>query len=461
MNESPSSGPAASGTPPAASSLGRSGLHALAASLLSVVLGVALNILIARAVGPAGKGSYDLALATAALLGMVLGFSLPSGVTYVVARGRANLRVLARPLAALALGQAVLAAGILYALRFTSYSAFLLPSAWGAWVIAAVALYVFFAGLTSYWRAMLIGRQEIIRTNQRELISRAAHVLGLLAVIGVFAQQQRRLSSEMLIVLSVAVALLASLILFHALRLSSSASPGQSGLKEITAYALPCYIGNLAQFLNYRLDVFFVSYFAGVAAVGLYTLAVTLCQQIWLISTAAATVLLPRVAASHRGGAENAAKIAQATRLALWCSAFSAVLLAVLARPLLYWVFGEAFLPSLPALLWLLPGIVAFSIAAVVAAYFAGVGKPRLNLLVALAGLFITIVLDVVLIPRYQITGAAIASTASYGWSAVLSLWFFKRETGMPLVSLLLPNRADLATLQALIHDTRSGGIFK
>ena len=46
------------------------------------------------------------------------------------------------------------------------------------------------------------------------------------------------------------------------------------------------------------------------------------------------------------------------------------------------------------ALLWLLPGIVLFSIANVLAAYIAGIGKPRLNLLVSGVSLIVTITLD-------------------------------------------------------------------
>ena len=454
MSEAPSISHTSAASP-TTTSLWHSGLHALAASLLSIVLGLALNIIVARAVGPAGKGDYDLILATAALLGMVLGFSLPSGVTYVVAQGRADPRLLRLPLAGIALGQGLAAALVLYALGFTDYASFLLPSSWGAWVILAIVLHVFFASWAGCLRAMLVGRQKIIQANQRELTSRAIHVFLLLAVAGVLMSSARPVTAKMLIAFSVAAALLSCLILFHAVRVMPSAAPSRSGFKEIVAYALPCYIGNLVQFLNYRLDVFFVSFFAGAAAVGLYTLAAALAQQIWLISAAAAMVLLPRVAAGQDAAAANAGKTAQATRLALWCSACAAMLLAVLAKPLVQKLFGEAFLPSLYALWWLLPGIVAFSIVNVIASYFAGMGKPRLNLLVALVGLFLTVLLDLMLIPRHRIIGAAIASTASYVSSAVLTLWLFQRESRLGLLQIVLPTRADVETLRALLRAVR------
>jgi O-antigen/teichoic acid export membrane protein len=124
-------------------------------------------------------------------------------------------------------------------------------------------------------------------------------------------------------------------------------------------------------------------------------------------------------------------------------------LLATLAIPALY---GEAFRPSIMALLWILPGIVIFSIATVLAAYIAGKGKPHLNLIVSGVSLIVTIALDFALIPRLNIVGAAIASTASYTLSALMLIFFFMRETGAPLRQILLPTSEDLKLLRSVVR---------
>ena len=72
------------------------------------------------------------------------------------------------------------------------------------------------------------------------------------------------------------------------------------------------------------------------------------------------------------------------------------------------------------------------------------VGKPRLNLYVSGVSLIITVTLDLVLIPRLNIVGAAIASTASYSVAAFLLVFFFIRETGVSLREVLLPSSEDL-----------------
>ncbi|MHB8959825.1 MAG: hypothetical protein ACYDAN_09385 [Candidatus Limnocylindrales bacterium] len=60
-------------------------------------------------------------------------------------------------------------------------------------------------------------------------------------------------------------------------------------------YARPMYIGNLVQFLNYRLDIFREVAFPSLRELGLYALGVTLGQLLWIVSDSAASVLLPRV----------------------------------------------------------------------------------------------------------------------------------------------------------------------
>jgi stage V sporulation protein B len=446
--------------PPKRAPLWRSGVHVLLTSIVAIVLAVANNIIIARALGSAGKGSYDLALTTAMLLTVALGFSLPVGVTYVVARGRANLRRLAWQLAGLAMLFGALATVVLYVLRLTSFANSFIPPDMGKWAIVLIVTAAILAEIVNYWRAMLNGRQEIIQANRSDLISRAGHVLLLLLVAGVMAAQHHRASPALFIAVYIIALMLANLFFLKPLGPALQTSRGASGLREVVAYSFTCYLGNFTQFLNYRLDVFIVTYFSGVQKLGLYTLAVSLGQMIWLVSKAAATVLLPNVAASQEAAAANAKRTAQITRIAFMISAASALLLAVFAAPLVPWIFGEEFRPSVTPLLLLLPGIVAFSAANVIASYLAGIGKPQLNLYVALAGVIVTVVLDVLLIPRFDIAGAAIASTLSYLTSTLFIIWFFMRVSKLAVREILWLTRQDVALgislLRSLVQREKS-----
>lgn len=423
-------------------------LHAFGVNVFLLPLGIATSILIARSVGPTGKGSLDLIVATSALLAMVLSVSLPQGVTFVIAQGKIPVNVLASQLVLVSIAQVLVALIILSLLRFTGYFQLFLPN-WGLWIVGGVALYVWVELLSKFWAALLIGQQQIAVVNNSEFVGRVIQFTSLFIIVGALYLSGRHLSVGVLFLVALAASTLISLFLLVSLGFRFQLSRDLSGLKAATAFAVPCYAANVAQFLNYKLDVFVVGFFAGTASVGRYTLAVSLGQLLWLMSNSVASVLLPKVAAStdDSGSIQHTMRV---TRLSLWGTAVCGLALALLATQAIPLLYGEAFRPSVVALLWLLPGIVIFSIANVLAAYIAGIGKPRLNLLVSGVSLIVTVALDIALIPKLNIVGAAIASTVSYSLSALLLIRFFKRETGAPLREMLLPTSEDLRILLSL-----------
>ncbi len=429
-------------------------LHAFGVNIFLLPLGIATSVLIARTVGPTGKGSLDLIVATAALLAMVLSLSLPQGVTFVVAQGKVAANVIASQLVVVSLLQTLLALVILVLLRFTDYFQLFLPD-WGWWIVAGVVAYVWVDLLTKFWSAVLIGQQQIAIVNNSEFVGRVSQFVGLFILVAVLYWSGKQLSVGFLFLVALSASTLINILLLFSLGLKFQLTRDLSGLKGALAFAVPCYAANLAQFLNYKLDVFVVGFFAGAASVGRYTLAVSLGQLLWLMSNSVASVLLPKVAASTDDDS-SVRHTARVTRLSLWATAACGLALAVLATQAIPLLYGEAFRPSIMALIWLLPGIVVFSVANVLAAYIAGIGKPRLNLLVSGVSLIVTIALDLALIPRLNIVGAAIASTTSYSLSALLLIIFFIRETGAPLREVLLPTSDDVKVLLSVVRLRRS-----
>ena len=421
-------------------------LHAFGVNIFLLPLGIATSVLIARTVGPAGKGSLDLIVATAALLAMVLSMSLPQGVTFVVAQGKVAANVVASQLLLVSLLQALVALIVVGLLRFTDYFQLFLPN-WGLWIIGGVVLYVWVELLSKFWGAILTGQQQIAVVNNAEFVGRTTQFVSIFILGAALYFSGRQLSVGALFLVALSASTLISLILFVSLGFKFQLSRDFSGLKGAINFALPCYAANVAQFLNYKLDVFVVGFFAGAASVGRYTLAVSLGQLLWLMSNSVASVLLPKIAAANDDDAASIRHTARVTRLSLWATACCGLALAVLATQAIPMLYGEAFRPSIMALVWLLPGIVIFSVANVLAAYIAGIGKPRLNLLVSGISLIVTISLDLALIPSLNIVGAAIASSVSYTLSALMLIVFFIRETGAPLREVLLPTSEDLKIL--------------
>jgi len=118
--------------------------------------------------------------------------------------------------------------------------------------------------------------------------------------------------------------------------------------------------------------------------------------------------------------------------------------LALVAPLLVQVLFGTAFQPSVVAVWLLLPGIVALSNARVLAGYLLGRNRQQVDLAASLAGLVVTVALDLLLIPRYGFAGAAIASSIAYATTLAVDLAWVVRHSTLTVKDLLLPTPADV-----------------
>jgi len=171
-------------------------------------------------------------------------------------------------------------------------------------------------------------------------------------------------------------------------------------------------LGDLLWLVNLRLDFLILGVLAGPAVLGLYAVASKCAELMRLPAIAVNYVLYPRFARSERAVAD-----AQARRL-LWracaMTVAAAPVMAVgaaIGLPLLY---GQEFRGAvLPACL-LLIGLAFEGATAVSSGYLRGIGRPGVNSAGMAAGVAVTVVLDVLLIPRHGAAGAAVASSAAY-----------------------------------------------
>jgi O-antigen/teichoic acid export membrane protein len=453
---SPARGPAVVDATDRSSSgiLWRPVAHTVGVSIAATAIGLATSVLIARAAGPEGKGAYDLSMATAILLSTTLGFSVNAGVTYVVARDAAAPQRLLPVLVAFAMTQALVTALILLVVAGTPLSGALLVPGLEAEVVLPISVLVAALSLTASFRGILVGWQEFIAANWRDLAGRIATIAAL-GVAVVLALRADRSVAALDLIWAGVIGAIATTVIFvvtvarHG-RMASVPVPADAGLAigDALRFALPAYVGNVAQFLNYRLDLFLVGLFLGVRGVGLYALAVSLGQLLWIVSNSAAAVVFPSVsgASDRLAAAHQAAQIARVAFAITLLGGAAAALAAGVVLPI---VFGTAFRPSVEPLLWLLPGIVAFSITNVLASYIAGIGRPGLNAAVSLLGVAVTIPLDLALIPTLGIVGAAVASSASYSISTLATLALFARLGHVPPLAAFLPARNDLSLVVA------------
>jgi stage V sporulation protein B len=442
-------------SPTGRDSLARGGVGALAGAAASVLLGFIASVVLARGLGPSGKGAYDIALASSAILSLLLGLSLSAGITYTVARRVAFARVLLPRFALIAGVQGLSAIAALTLVLATPLRDVVLPPELGQAAILPIGLLVGFVGLSSLARAALMGLQRVVSANARDVAGRIVTVTLLLAAATIITGSSHQPAAIAMLWATVAGTAAGAALQIRGVIRATEPSTQRIVLRPALGYALPAHLGNVVQFLNYRLDQYLVVFFVGTAELGTYALAVTLGQLVWLLSNAGAQVLLPRVA-SEEGLVAQGVIAARVTRVSVALGLLAAVALALCAGPLIPLIYGASFAPAFAPLLLLLPGIVAFGAVNVLASYVAGRGRPGLNTGVAMLGLLVTLGFDVALIPRFGGAGAAIASSISYSVSTVATVAIATRLGGLTVRELLVPTAADFRDGIRILRSVRS-----
>jgi len=122
--------------------------------------------------------------------------------------------------------------------------------------------------------------------------------------------------------------------------------------------------------------------------------------------------------------------------------------LSVVSKPLIVFIYGEAFAPSVIPLWLLMPGVVALGISKVLCGDLAGRGLLQYGAYSSAISLVATVVCDLLLIPSWGIAGAAVASSISYCIATIVVLIFYIRISGNGLAIVLIPRKEDVIIYQ-------------
>jgi O-antigen/teichoic acid export membrane protein len=217
-------------------------------------------------------------------------------------------------------------------------------------------------------------------------------------------------------------------------------------------YGVVSMASNVLQWLNYRADIFLLAAMRSEAEVGRYTVAVSLAEILMRGAAAICRPLFPRVARDALAGEVTA----RASRVAVL--AMSAMAIALIGPGYLAHLYlGEAYAGMFAAFLWLLPGTIAYGLGYVL--HFDLLARGTVGRLTIANGVSLcaNIALNVVLIPRHGILGAAWSTSIAYALNLLLVGVMFRAMHGIPLRALWLPGRADAAELRARARGFAGG----
>jgi O-antigen/teichoic acid export membrane protein len=283
-----------------------------------------------------------------------------------------------------------------------------------------------------YLAGLLVLRGEVIRVQRINLWSALFQAV---AVGSLFASGSMTVA-WVIAVNSAAVALTWAITL----RLFRSLVPlrarwDRALFADTLRFGFRMHLGLVFSFRNLRPDGYLVKHFLGLRELGYYSLAASLVELVWLAADSVATVVLPH---QTRAGVRDAAALtARTCRASLVVGTLLSAALAVAAYPVVRLAYGREFLPALPALWVLLPGIILASLWRPLGGYLLKLGRPLALSAISGLALLVNLGICLLLIPPWGIAGAALATTAAYGTLAALCLAWFLRGSGVAPEELL------------------------
>lgn len=390
-------------------------------SVFRMGTGVLVSAYVARYLGPAGFGLINLGVALFTLFTAVGQFGMNTIVVRdLVARpderriilGSALLLRLAGGLAAI-----VLSIGATIALRPGDYRC------------ALVVLIIAFSAMPRAWDVIDYDYQSRIDSGP-VVVARNLSFIMLAAVRTLMVVLHAPLESFAVAI--TAEAALATVLLLRRWRADGMAVSVRSAtgkeLRHLFWTGWPLVIAGMSISVYMRIDQVMLGRMLGDSGVGLFSAAVRVSEALYFLPLAVAASVAPALTAARRqSAAEYERRMLSVMRVLVWLALAVALTFAVLSRPLIHVLYGPAYggaaaVLSIHAWVGVLVGLSVCS-----NQWLANEGLFKYTMYQTLVGAAVNVALNLSLIPRLGIVGAALASCAGQLVSVVVSTAFLPK----------------------------------
>lgn len=395
-------------------SLNKNIFNTLLTQLPSLIISIVAGIFITRLLGPEGKGVFSVYLANIEIMTLMFSFGTQQGIIYFISNEKINEQKI----------QAVSLIVFFIAIFFNSIIIFNVSNR----IIFVdnyndlfYKLFLFFVFAISFINSIIIAflkaKKQFKKVNLVMLISSALNLITYFAVYILNKFSLINSSIRLIFIVSIALIII-NLIFYLVFFLKTYSFKPNFNLKLKTdifpfyKFSFVGFLGMLVNFLNYRLDIWFVSYFKGTIQLGLYALAVNFSQLIMMISKIISSVMMPYLSEDDIKQRRNIFQLY--SRVNFFVISIGVAILYFVGNFLLVFLYGQDFYGSIAPFKILIISMIFTGTSQLFSSYISASGRNDLCLYTNITGLVFTVVLDIVLIPKYGIIGSAYATFFSY-----------------------------------------------
>lgn len=233
----------------------------------------------------------------------------------------------------------------------------------------------------------------------------------------------------------VALAIITTIIIFRLFKkqngdLILSNDTNSFSYSFIAHKSYPMAISSLAIFLMMTFDIVFLKKFKGDETVAYYAIAMKLVSILFMINNSVYISVSLKIAQLYTDNnkKELSKALKQSSRMIVALTLPVVLFVCLFSENILYF-FGENYTQSKQALLILMAGQLFASFFGVSAIYLNMTGRQSVFQIVLIFAVLLNLILNIILIPMYSMTGAAIAFVSSLlFWNVVTAIIVYRKD---------------------------------
>jgi O-antigen/teichoic acid export membrane protein len=212
-----------------------------------------------------------------------------------------------------------------------------------------------------------------------------------------------------------------------------SSLPEYGTVKRLWSFSWPLAIGMSFTMLFSNLDVLMIGYFLESGSVGQYRAIQPLRQVTGFVLTAFLFLYYPIATEYFSDDAIGDLDdlYSTSTKWIVGTTIPPVLLLAFFAPDVIRVFFGAPYVPAAPALTVLVLGMSVRALVGPSGTTIKAIDRPRVELFGSFVGVVVNLALNVVLIPRYGIVGAAVATATGFATFNLIEILFIYRAIGI------------------------------
>ena len=202
--------------------------------------------------------------------------------------------------------------------------------------------------------------------------------------------------------------------------------------RKVIYYSIPLFFSSILLTGATYIDRIIVSYFINLSELGIYNFALVVASAASLISSPMSAILIPKLSSFF--SLENREGFRSSMRILLNITSLiyipSALGIAALSKPILYVFAGKAYESAYIPLIIIMFMTSFFITASILSSGISSIRKTRIFVLSSGISLSSNLILSLILIPKFGITGASISYSSMNAVNFII-VYYYARKFGI------------------------------